>query len=137
MVYSGIKNNEIKLYIKDIIRPILGIKDLSRAIKQIIECVEDKRGIYNLASFNSIAENIAKTISDKINVPIKEYPVDPTNITNAKLQTKCYNFSINCDKFKNIFNFNFEETIETITEELKENFDKITFSSRNEFKLYE
>jgi nucleoside-diphosphate-sugar epimerase len=137
MVYHGKKDNEIKLYIKDIVRPILGIKDLSRAIKNIIESKEDKRGIYNLASFNATAETIANTISKEIHVPVKEYTVDPTNITNSKLQTKCYNFSIDCKKFQNAFNFEFKETIKSITQEIEKNFDKIIFTTRNEFKFYE
>jgi hypothetical protein len=54
-----------------------------------------------------------------------------------KLQTKSYNFSINCDKFKNTFNFEFKETIESIAQELLTNFSDITFTSRNQFKDYE
>jgi nucleoside-diphosphate-sugar epimerase len=37
MTYNAIKDKEIKLYVKDILRPILGISDLSRAIKCIID----------------------------------------------------------------------------------------------------
>jgi nucleoside-diphosphate-sugar epimerase len=137
MVYNGKINKEIKLYIKDIVRPILGIKDLSRSIKKIIDSDKDNRGIYNLASFNSTAEEIANGVSSVINVPVVEYKTDPTNITNSKLQTKCYNFSIDCSKFKKVFNFEFKETIQSITSELEKNFNKIQFTSRNEFKNYE
>lgn len=137
MVYHGKHNNEIKLYIKDIVRPILGIKDLSQAIKKIIDSEKDKRGIYNLASFNSTAEKIARGVSSVINVPIKEYEVDPNNITNSKLQTKCYNFSIDCEKFKKTFDFKFFETIESITEEIQQNFNSVVFTNRNNFKPYE
>lgn len=137
MVYSGLVNKEIKLYIKDIIRPILGIGDLSRAIKSILNSNDDKRGIYNLASFNSTAEEIANTVSSTIGVPVIEYGTDPSNITNSKLQTKCYNFSINSNKFEKTFNFEFKETIKSITEELVANFNNILFTSRNKFKQYE
>lgn len=137
MVYNGKHNNEIKLYIKDIVRPILGIKDLSQAIKKIIDSEKDKRGIYNLASFNSTAEKIARGVSSVITVPIKEYEVDPNNITNSKLQTKCYNFSIDCEKFKKTFDFEFFETIESITEEIQQNFNSVVFTNRNNFKPYE
>ena len=137
MTYNAIKDGEIKLYIKDILRPILGIGDLSRAIKYIINTENDYRGIYNLASFNSTAEEIANVVSKVANRPIIEYKTDPTNITNSKLQTKSYNFSIDCSKFKNTFGFEFKETIESITKELVDNFDSIIFTNRNQFKEYE
>ena len=137
MVYNAIKDNEIKLYIKDILRPILGISDLSRAIECIISSKEDHRGIYNLASFNNTAEEIANRVSRITGINITEYKTNPTQITNSKLQTKSYNFSINCNKFEKTFNFKFKETIESITKELLDNFDNIIFTSRNQIKEYE
>jgi len=137
MVYNGIKNKEIKLYIKDIIRPILGINDLSRAIKNIIDTKEDHKGIYNLSSFDGTAEWIANKVSKVLDIPVVEYKIDPNNITNSKLQTKCYNFSIDSSKFMNTFDFKFNETVENITGDLVSNFDNMTFTSRNEFKQYE
>jgi len=137
MVYNAIKDNEIKLYIKDILRPILGINDLSRAIESIILTQNDYRGIYNLASFNSTAEEIANVVSEITGVKITEYQSNPTQVTNSKLQTKSYNFSINCDKFKNTFDFKFNETIESITNGLLNNFNNIIFTSRNQIKNYE
>lgn len=137
MVYNAIKHGEIKLYIKDILRPILGISDLSRAIKCIIDTPKDHRGIYNLASFNSTAEQIAYGVSKVMDIKVNEYEINPNNITNSKLQTKSYNFSIDCSKFKKTFSFEFKETVESITTELVDNFDKIIFTSRDQYKEYE
>jgi len=137
MTYNAIKHNEIKLYIKDTIRPILGINDLSKAIKLIIDCKEDNRGIYNLSSFNETAGNIAKTVSNITNIPVHEYETDPTNITNSKLQTKCYNFSIDSSKFKKTFKFQFEDTIESITKSLIDNFENIKFTDCTQPQKYE
>jgi len=137
MTYNALNDGEVKLFIKDIIRPILGIKDLSKAIKTIINSDTDNRGIYNLASFNDTAENIAYGVSRITGMPVKEYETDPTNITNAKLQTKSYNFSIDSSKFMKTFNFEFEETIESITESLVTNFKDIIFTDRNQPKEYE
>jgi len=137
MTYNAISDNEIKLYIKDIVRPILGINDLSRAIRTIIECKQDNRGIYNLASFNETAENIAYAISDLLNIPVKEYETDPTNFTNSKLQTKSYNFSIDSFKFKKTFQFEFKDDVKSITKGLIDNFTDITFVDRNQPKEYE
>lgn len=137
MTFNALKDKEIKLYIKDIIRPILGTNDLVRAFKCILNDDKDNRGIYNLSSFNNTAEQLANVVSKITNIPIKEYLTDPNNIQNAKLQTKCYNFSIDSTKFSNTFNFKFEDTAEIIVNSLIENFDNIVFNSRNAFKHYE
>ena len=123
MVYSALSSNEIKLYVKDIIRPILGIKDLSNAIKSIIECESDNRGIYNLASFNNTAENLANIVKEITGANIIEYAVDSTS--------KVYNFSINSDKFCNTFNYTFTQTAESIILELMDSYKKSTFTNRN------
>ena len=135
MTTNGIENGEIQLFIKDIMRPVLGIEDLCRALETIIESKKDKRGIYNLASFNSTAEEIAYTVGKIINKPVIEYEVDPNNITNAKAQTKCYNFSISSTKFCMKYKFEFNETIESITKSIYNNFDKITTTKRD--KVYD
>jgi nucleoside-diphosphate-sugar epimerase len=137
MTYSAMVEGHIKLYIKDIIRPILGIKDLSLAIKTIIDNENDYRGIYNLASFSDTAENIARDVSYVTGKPIKEYDVDPTNIINSKLQTKCYDFNIDCSKFIKKYNFTFKDTSKSITQDLIDNFTKIKFSNRNTQINYE
>ena len=87
--------------------------------------------------WNNTAEQLANVVSKITNIPIKEYLTDPSNIQNAKLQTKCYNFSIDSTKFLNTFNFKFEDTAEIIVNSLIENFDNIVFNSRNKFKHYE
>ncbi len=137
MVYNGLTEGEIKLYIKDIIRPILGIDDLCRAIEKIVNTLEDKRGIYNLASFNKTAEEIANSVSSVIGVPVKEYESDPFSIGNSKLETKSYNFSIDSTKFCETFSFQFEDTIDKITKGILENFQNIKFTDRSNIKEYE
>jgi nucleoside-diphosphate-sugar epimerase len=136
MVTSAILNNKIDLYVKDTLRPILGIKDLTSAIVKIIEETKDLRGIYNLASFNSTSEKIAYSVSEIINKPVNEKEAGDV-IFNSKLQTKNYNFSINCEKFMKNFNFTFKETITTITKSIVENFDSIVLTKRDNIKKYE
>lgn len=137
MVYSAIINKEIKLYIKDVMRPILGINDLGRAIETIVNNQTNMRGLYNLASFSDTAENIANGVSRITNIPVVHYVSDPNNIKNAKLETKCYNFDIDCTKFKNNFNFEFTDTINTLTTNLVNNFTNIKFSNRSTNYRYE
>lgn len=134
MTYSALIKGEIQLYIKDIIRPILGISDLSRSIQKIIETTEDYRGVYNLASFNSTAEKLANVVSKITGVKVIEYDMDPN--LSALSNPKFYNFSINSDKFSKTFNYKFEETPESIVSELIESKNKSTFTNRNNTKYY-
>ena len=119
MVNSAINDGHIKLYIKDTMRPILGINDLCRAVRYILASGEDKRGLYNLASFNKTAEQIAYEVADVMGVEVKEFQADPTQIENTKNQTKAYNFSISTLKFRREFGFKFKDTVESLTNELK------------------
>ena len=137
MVNSALRDGEIKLFIKDTMRPILGLNDLCGAVETIIDCSEDKRGLYNLASFNKTAEQIAYEVGDVMNVPVIEYESDPTNITNAKIQTKTYNFSISTLKFRKAFKFKFKETVESITESLTNNWSSMKKTDRSEAFYYE
>jgi nucleoside-diphosphate-sugar epimerase len=138
MVHSALQDGHIKLYIKDIMRPILGINDLSRAIKKIIDSDERNPGIYNLASFNSTAEEIAISVSNILNIPIKEYQTnDLEKITNAKLQTTAYNFAISSNKFEKNFNFKFKEDVDSIVKSLISNFENCEKTNRNIQKIYE
>ena len=137
MVNSALVNGEIKLFIKDTMRPILGLNDLCGAVETIIDCSEDKRGLYNLASFNKTAEQIAYEVGNVMNVPVIEYESDPTNIINTKIQTKTYNFSISTLKFRKAFKFKFKETVESITESLTNNWSSMKKTDRSKPHYYE
>lgn len=137
MVNSAINDGHIKLYIKDTMRPILGINDLCRAVRYILASGEDKRGLYNLASFNKTAEQIAYEVADVMGVEVKEFQADPTQIENTKNQTKAYNFSISTLKFRREFGFKFKDTVESLTNELKSSWGKMKKTNRSESKYYE
>lgn len=138
MVTSALQDGHIKLYVKDILRPILGINDLCRAFCKIIDSPIDKPGIYNLASFNSTSEEIANKVSSVLNKPVKEYNTqDLERITNIKLQTNAYNFAIDSSKFCKEYDFKFDETVETITENIILKFNECSKNLRNNFKKYE
>jgi len=132
MLSSAFKNGHIKLYNKDIFRPILGTNDLYRAIKAIIDSDEDNRGIYNLASFNTNSGDIAKSVSLMVGVEIIEIDTHDENNKNT-----LYNFSIDSDKFKNTFDFNFNETVDSIVSGIIENKSTLIETNRNEVISYE
>lgn len=130
MVNNAINNNIINIYSENTKRPILGLKDLCRAIETIIiNGNENNKGLYNLASFNSSSGEIGKEISKILNV---EYNIleTPKIITNCKLETSSYNFHINCKKFENNFNFIFNDNIESIVYDIKNNYKKIIKNSQ-------
>tara|TARA_R110000782_G_scaffold249618_1_gene336821 strand:+ start:14 stop:928 length:915 start_codon:yes stop_codon:yes gene_type:complete len=137
MVNSALTDGHIKLYIKDTMRPILGINDLCGAVKTIVDCDEDKRGLYNLASFNKTAEQIAYEVANVMGVEVKEFEVDPTQIQNTKNQTKAYNFSISTLKFRKNFKFKFQDTVEGLTTELRDNWNDMKKTNRSEAVNYE
>ena len=137
MVNSALIDGHIKLYIKDTMRPILGINDLCRAVNAIIECDEDKRGLYNLASFNKTAEQIAYEVANVMGVEVKVFEADPTQIKNTKNQTKAYNFSISTLKFRREFKFKFKDTVESLVTELRDNWSYMNKTDRSEAVDYE
>jgi nucleoside-diphosphate-sugar epimerase len=137
MVNSALIDGHIKLYIKDTMRPILGINDLCRAVNTIIECDEDKRGLYNLASFNKTAEQIAYEVANVMGVEVKEFEADPTQIKNTKNQTKAYNFSISTLKFRREFKFKFKDTVESLVTELRDNWSYMNKTDRSKAVDYE
>lgn len=109
----------------DIQRPILGISDLSRAVSTIID--NPKFGIYNIASFCDTVENISSNVSQVLN----------SNVERAIDMPNAYNFLMDVNKFKIDYNFTFNDTTSSIVTELVNKIDAVTFSNRNQYKIYE
>lgn len=119
-MYESIVSGSIKVFNRKICRPILGIRDLCFAIEKIITS-PDRRGIYNLASFNSTIENIVDELC-RIYPRIVVKDQGSTDLV--------YNFSIQTRKFCNTFDFHFQDTIESIITELALQWDKMSKSIR-------
>jgi len=124
MFSCAINDQKITIYNKEIYRPILGLKDLCRAVEKIIGS-SDNPGIYNLASFNSTVGEIAEEISKSLGVPITDMGSTPA-----------YNFSINTEKFQKVYQFEFKETVTSIVKSLKEGWEEMAKSNRSDKKLY-
>ena len=137
MTYNAIENKKIFCFNPEINRPILGISDLCRAIEVILEKgTHQNKGVYNLASFNSDVRTIAKTVSDLTNSDLEVVETPPQHVTNVKLQSKAYDFLINSDKFSEVFDFKFHETINTIVSSLIENYKNMNKGNRTDAKIY-
>ena len=137
MTYNAIENKKIFCFNPEVNRPILGIYDLCRAVKTIIEKGnESNKGMYNLASFNSNAKDIASGVAKVTGAELVISDKPPEIITNVKLQAKAYDFLINPEKFEKEFDFEFEETVESITKSLVDNYNAMNMGNRSDARIY-
>jgi nucleoside-diphosphate-sugar epimerase len=109
MVYTALYENHITITNKHIKRPILSVRDLSRAVETMIKN-KTTSNIFNLASFNSTVESIANIVSDYTKVAI----TDKGNVPGA------YNFAIDSTKFKVLSNFTYEDNLHSVIENVIE-----------------
>lgn len=111
-------------------RPILSIRDLVQSVYRIIESKEDKRGVYNIASFNARIGDIANAVAKVTNTGIL-----------VGEHSKTYNFSIDNTKFKEQYHGKHQlDTIESIvlnlSLKLRENKDKQFLKREIKDELY-
>lgn len=119
MTLSGLKEKKVSVFNAHAHRPIVSTHDLCRSVEAIINS-NDKRGIYNVASFNLNIGDVGKKVADYLNVPLVD---NGTSVT--------YDFMISSDKFKKTFNFEFESTVESIVESIKSNDVQTTWGRRD------
>lgn len=122
MVKNAFFNKKIKCINPNVSRGILGLNDLCKAIKTILYG-PDKRGIYNLSSFNSTVGEISNYIENK-------YDVESEILEDS--EKKAYDFKVDCSKFINSYNFKFEENLSTISDAIYNNIENIHFVRRQE-----
>lgn len=122
MVENAIQTGEVKLFNENIRRPILFIEDLVNAIKTIIDSREDRRGVYNLSSFNGTAGMIAEGVAGAVGVNLTRVSqMEVERSINSKLPT-AYDFSISSKKFEETFNFKFTGNVDLITRQVADHF---------------
>lgn len=125
MTKNSLQNGTIIINNKTINRPILGINDLSHAVKVIID--NPHAGIYNLASFSDNVSNISSSVSRLLDASV----IETLNISGA------YDFVMDTSKFTQVYNFKFNENVTSIVNEIINNLTRTTFSNRNQFINYE
>jgi UDP-glucose 4-epimerase len=112
MVHSALVNGEVQISSGHVHRPILALKDLTRAIIKILEG-DGPRGVYNLASFNTTVQDAAGATSRILDVPIR---IDPPRQT--------YDFTIDTAKFQETYGFTFLETIDSLVRDLVDMYEE-------------
>jgi nucleoside-diphosphate-sugar epimerase len=125
MYHTALTQKQIVVTNKQISRALLGIEDLCRGITRCIE--RPVAGIYNMASFNTSVQEIAETISKKLNVPL----IDKGITANA------YDFGLDTTLFQKTFDFTFTETPSTIVESLKERYAESHIERRDNYMIYQ
>ena len=109
MYKDALESCKIEVFNKHIFRPILGMEDLCRSIEAIIQG-GDHRGIYNLASFNASVGMISEAIRSALNYQVE--------IVDRGI-SQTYNFSIDTNKFRNTYDFEFRASVDSIVASFK------------------
>jgi nucleoside-diphosphate-sugar epimerase len=107
MVYDAKTAYKITVQNPQLVRPILGLNDLCRAITAILKGGRHA-GIYNLASFNASVLEMAEFVGKRYNADVEVIETD----------AKPYAFGIDTTKFEKTYNFKFEDTLESVVESL-------------------
>ena len=113
------KNNNILIHNPKVMRSILGINDLCRAVLSIIKH-KSNPGIYNLSSFNATIDEISDLVARSTK---SEKSID-------KSFSKSYSYTINSNKFKNTFNFKFTDTASKLLKEIQKGYPKTNKTNR-------
>lgn len=111
MCRSAVQEKSIMVRNPQIHRPVLGIGDACRAIERLIHLSGKHStfsGIYNLASFTGTINKFAVSLASQTKSTIIYQPDTPT-----------YDFSINSQKFEAAFDFEFKDSLESLTGELR------------------
>lgn len=106
MVWSGLTRGKVQMSNPTVRRPILGIRDLCRSIETIVRG-PDVPGIYNLASFNTTVEQVAKAVSVAIGCEIEHLP-----------DSNSYDFSMHLNKLQDVYKIEPQETLDSIIQDL-------------------
>ncbi len=133
MVKSAIKHNKVQVFNPNVKRPILGLSDLVKAINQIIKNDNNKlKGIYNLSSFNTTPLDAGKEIASIFNSELIINEFVPKGYDQFKTKSLTYDFWIDSSKFSKNFDFKFNDTISSISLELKSLLNQVDiFSNRS------
>jgi len=91
-------------------RPLLGINDLCRGVKAIVDSKEDKRGIYNFCSFNGVTVGeYAQRVAEKFGAVVINQGNEPH-----------YVYGADTTKFEDAYNFVFQDSVDSILESLEQ-----------------
>ena len=106
MVTAALRDGAITVFNRHIHRPILGLRDLCRAVEALLGR-DGTPGAYNLSSFTTTVGAIAEDVAKILDVPIRCAADRPT-----------YDFSMTSAKFQSDFEFEFQDSVASIVDDL-------------------
>jgi UDP-glucose 4-epimerase len=104
MVATSRETGTIAITNPEVHRPILGVRDLVRAVARILERPDARPGIYNLASFNATVLDLASRAADALDARVER------RSGAATAYDMCMSSALFCDTF----DFAFAESVESI-----------------------
>jgi len=123
---SSIKNKNITISNGECVRSILGIIDACKSIETIIKNDFKENKIYNITSFNDKIINIGLKITEITNSDI---------ILNDEYKTE-YSWDCLNSLFEKDYNFKFEDSIESIYNDIITNYNEIMFNNKRSKIIY-
>lgn len=132
MTVGALDKHLVTVYNGNVRRAFTDIKDLVRAVQTIVDSTEDKRGIYNFASFNSTMSELASRIADTTKTGLQVSTQEQIEQQLGKKLPKTYDFAIDSSKFRDAFQFEFKGTVESIVEDLGREIDNVYKTKRIE-----
>jgi nucleoside-diphosphate-sugar epimerase len=131
MFTTAIERNEILVNNPSIWRPILSIEDATNAYIRAIEASPKISGIFNIASGNytvgEVADSVKSIVESRYNLKIK------LNIKNIQ---DFRNYKVSVEKAINILSFKPKHDVESILENLCDNFEKFKdFQNPNYYNI--
>lgn len=125
LVYSATERGYMQAGNVESNRSILDIEDFLNAVEAIVDCPNDKRGIYNVASFNSTVGSIADKAGKFLEVKVVNTGTREIN-----------DFSMDTSKFKKTFDFSFMGSVESIISGIQQGYDSMNKTDRKEPRKY-
>lgn len=108
-------------------RSVLGLNDLCRVIAKILETDVIKNKVYNLTSINDKIINFGYKIQQLTNSEL---------IVNDTFKTD-YSFNCSAELFEKDYDFKFEDTVESIYNDIISNYNNIVFNTKRGKITYE
>jgi nucleoside-diphosphate-sugar epimerase len=127
LTVSTLKNQNMTISNGECVRSVLGMIDACRAIEAIIKNDFKGNKIYNVTSFNDKIINIGLKLKEITNSDI---------ILNDHYKTE-YSWDCLNSLFESEFDFKFEDTIESIYNDIILNYNEIMFNNKRERISYE
>jgi UDP-glucose 4-epimerase len=127
LTLSSSKNRSITISNGEAYRSILGMNDACRAIETLIKQDNIKNKKYNLSSFSDKIINFGLAIKNLTNSEL---------IVNDSFQTD-YSFNCSSELFLNDYNFKFQDTVESIYNDIESNIGNIVTNHKRTKIIYE